>query len=112
MLAQKYRLRLQKDFKKIYSLKKVAHTSFFTLYQAPSPVDNSRFAFIVAKHVSNKAVERNKIRRQMRSWVGKQTSNIKLKKDIIISTKKNALGKDFAKISQELEHIFKKARLL
>ncbi len=112
MLAKKYKLSKQTDFKRVYNYKHVIHTKYFSVYNAPNNLKNPRFSLIVANKVSKKAVDRNRIRRRMKAVILRQLKNIPIGKDIIISAKPAILPLDFKVTQEALIRALNKAKLL
>ena len=112
MLPKNYRLHFKKDFELIFEKGRFVPFSLFNFKLLKNDLQNSRFAFIVSKKISNKAHDRNKIKRQLRAIMNKFIKQIKGNFDVIIITKKNILNKPFLEIEGELTKSLKKTKLL
>ncbi|OGZ45097.1 MAG: ribonuclease P protein component [Candidatus Ryanbacteria bacterium RIFCSPHIGHO2_02_FULL_45_13b] len=69
MLRKENRLRAENDFKKVFHGGARARSGPFQLLCRKSAVSNARFGFVIPLSVSKKAVQRNKLRRQLREIV-------------------------------------------
>lgn len=72
----------------------------------------SRFAFIVGKVVSKKAVVRNKLRRRLRSAVCAIAPNLKKNVDGIFITRTNAATLTYSDIQKLVVRVFNKTGLI
>ncbi|MFH1536483.1 MAG: ribonuclease P protein component [Patescibacteria group bacterium] len=112
MLPRKNRLRLQKDFTYIFKKGRTINSSALLIKSIKTQAPNNRFGIIISNKISKKAVERNKIRRRIKSWINKNQTKIKKGFDIIIITKKNILNYSYLETEQELLQMFKKTGLI
>ncbi|QQG40734.1 MAG: ribonuclease P protein component [Candidatus Levyibacteriota bacterium] len=108
MLKRKYRLsarsRLQNP--------SVVHTPFFTMRYIKNNLLYSRFGFIVSKKVDKRAVVRNTVKRKVRLFVENMREKIVSGYDLLFSLKKSAINEDFTSLSNYMENIFRKEKLL
>jgi len=112
MLSKEYRLRTEKDIKALFKNSKSAFGIYSILKAKKNNQNNSRFAVIVGVKVSKKAVVRNKIKRQIRYIIKKNLENIQNGFDVGVMIKKEAVGKTFKEIEDDLVNSFKKIKLL
>lgn len=112
MLAKQNRLRLKRDFEKVFKQGKGFRQNFLFLKMMENDLSETRFGFIVSKKISNKAVIRNKIRRQLREIVRNQLSQIKKGLDIVLVVLPEIKNKEFQEIEQTVNELFKKARIM
>ena len=75
MLAAKYRLRKKKDIGLVLKQGKSSKEGPLVLKTIRNDLDFCRFAFIVSRKVSTKAVVRNKIRRKVREAIKLEMEN-------------------------------------
>ncbi len=111
MLAKQYRLRFKKDFDAIFKSRHKFYSINFILRYIKNNEENSKFAFVISKKVSKKAVDRNLIKRRMSEIIRKNISNIKSGYNIIFFAKSGVLKLDYIKIQEELIFIIKRSKL-
>ena len=109
MLPRENRLKKEKDFKLVLRSKNFFSDDFLILKDIRNDLEISRFAFIVSKKISNKAVIRNRIKRLLREAVRADIKNIKGGWDIIFFTRKNIVEKKYFEIEEEIKRLLKKA---
>lgn len=112
MLPKKYRLRLKNDFDKLFKEGRFASQSFLTLGFVKNRLDNSRFAVIVAKKVSKKAVVRNSIKRKIMEIIRLDLQQIKFGFDLVFIVKPEIQGKKYKEIEAITADLFKRARFI
>jgi len=86
VLAQANRLKKNKDIKKILKRGRRFSEDFLVMKILSNGLNESRFAFIVSQKFSKKAVERNKIRRQLSETVRQHLDKIEKGIDVIVLT--------------------------
>ncbi|MEK7186306.1 MAG: ribonuclease P protein component [Patescibacteria group bacterium] len=77
-----------------------------------SEEDRARVGVVVSKKVEAKAVGRNRIKRQVRSYIEKILPTIKKGQDILIIARKDARDKTTKQIRDTIEESLKKAKVL
>jgi ribonuclease P protein component len=105
MLPKENRIKKKKDFEAIYKKGKSFKNSFFILKVLNNNLKISRFAFVISQKVSKKAVERNKIRRIMSSFLEVNFKNIKIGFDFVFIVLPNAQNKNFDQIKKAISDI-------
>lgn len=95
------------EFSSVFSFRKRFSSSFFVVHYKPSPLQQTRVGFVVAKKVAKLAVDRNYMRRVLREFCRHELTD-KLAADTIIQVQKKFKNKDFFQIKQELNSIFKR----
>ena len=112
MLSTKYRLIKEKDFKRI----KTKGQSFFSyclkLGFIKNNLEYSRVAVVVSTHVSKKATDRNRIKRQIREVIRLNFDKIGSSFDIVFSVSGRAVGKKYEELEFEILKLLKKAKLI
>jgi len=112
MLSKEHRLRHDRDFDRLFKEGHKAYSFPFSLRFMPNQRKLSRFATVVGIKVSKRAVERNRLRRQMREVIRPLLPNLLPGMDVAITAQKEAKGMSYAEIEQGLIKAFKKAKLL
>ena len=103
-----YRVRKNEEFSKIIGDKKSVADGCFVLYFADKKQDSARVGISVSKKLGG-AVERNKIKRQVREMVRLVLDFDNYPKDLIIIVRKDFLNKTFEENKKYLEILIKKA---
>jgi ribonuclease P protein component len=113
MLPYKNRLINKSDFEKVYRFG--AFFSFNNIYLKvrENKGTETRVGFSVGIKFSKKAVERNRLKRQLRAIVGKNKENIKKGWDIVIMVKKEGKTKlDSRELEKNVIGVLKKSNLI
>lgn len=71
-----------------------------------------RVGIVVSKRISNKAVNRNELKRILRQVVKRMLNELKSGYDIVLLSKKGLLGSNRQEIENELRMLFKKEGLI
>lgn len=102
-----------KDFLKIQRQKGFfARSAILSIKTVKNNLGASRFGFVVSAKVSKKAVERNKIKRQLRDVVRKNKDNIKKGFDVVVISSPALKGMKYQEIKEDLIGLFQKLKLL
>jgi ribonuclease P protein component len=112
MLPKFHRISSKKDFSNIFRRARFFPGRFFLLRSVDNNLDLSRFAIIIPKTFSKKAVVRNKIRRQIYSIIHKEMSKIKPGFDNLITIKKQSDVSNFQNCEKDILILFKKAGII
>ena len=112
MLAKKHKLTKQKDFDNTFKNGKASFDSILGIKVINNDLPESRFGIMVSTKISKKAVDRNKIKRQIRSVIEKELDNIKQGKDIIIITLPAILNKTFQEIEKSIKNNLTKLKII
>lgn len=112
MLPKKYRVRLKKDFDKIFKKGKFAGQAFLTLGYIKNKLNISRFAVIVGKKVSKKAVVRNSVKRKTVEIIRLKLSQIKSGFDLVFIAKPEIAGKKLKEVEAIMLSLFKKTKFI
>ncbi len=108
MFAKKYRVTSIKDFNKIFRNGKGFYSDFFMIKVLKNDLKLNRFAVVVSKKVSLKAVERNGIKRKLREVLKKNVDLFPENCDAIVYANKSILDKSFDEIEEKLKGCFRK----
>lgn len=112
MLPKEYRLRQEKDIKALFANSKSVFDVCIGLRYRKNTLNLSRFAVVVGTKVSKKAVDRNKIRRRIRSVLQKRLIEIRPGFDVVFLVKKEVLSASFKEVEEQVERLLQKANLL
>ena len=107
-MKKEYRIRKNEEFSSIIALKKSCACKSFVMYYAPKKIDHARAGISVSKKLGD-AVERNKIKRQVRMMIHNVINLDDYPFDIIVIVRQNYLNNEFADNQNDLEKLSKKA---
>ena len=114
MLPLKNRLPLRTNRRSVEATAVASRSTYFTFLV--SKIKNSdqpsRFAVILSKKISNLAVKRNLIRRQILSSIQDNLKQIKPGFDAIILPKKAIIEADYHQIKADVESLLQKSGLV
>ena len=102
MLKRENRIRLKKEFLEIKNKGRVYYSPLFGLLMSKENDDQKKFAFVVSKKISKKAVERNRIRRLLSEVVRNNLDKFEDGIRLVFLTKQAVLGKSLKEIEREL----------
>ena len=102
----KNRIKKYSEFQKVIKEGEVKKTCFFVSYVTPNELGYSRFGISVPKKTGN-AVERNRIKRQVRSAIG-QSANFEKSVDIVLIVRGSCKTTEFNQILSEIKEIIEK----
>jgi len=111
LLPKKYRLRKDRDFRRIYKKSQSLADSYFVLYFRKNNSENIRIGFSISKKLG-KAHERNLLKRQMREVARKNIGNITPGFDLIFIARQKIKGKSYQDVEKSMENLLKKGRLI
>ena len=103
-----YRVRKNEEFAAIISKKKSVANASFVVYACDRAKENARVGISVSKKLGN-AVERNRIKRQVREMTRAIVDFENCPKDLIIIVRKPYLNRAFSQNKNDLEIALKKA---
>ncbi len=112
MLPKNHRLRLKKDFDKLFKGGKFIAQGFLTLGYIKNKLNISRLAVIVGKKVSKKAVVRNSVKRKTVEIIRLNLSGIRSGFDLVFISKPEIAGKKSAEIGKAVIGLLKKAKFI
>jgi len=107
-MKKAFRVKKNREFERIITKKKSAGNKSFVVYCDLKQLDHVRVGISVSKKLGN-AVERNRIKRQVREMVKQLVDFNNCEYDLIIIVKKGFLDKDFNNNKKDLETTIKKA---
>ncbi len=109
------RLRDRRDFKKIYGEGGRFYGRYLILRALPPAAfgggarEAAQVGISIGRKVSKKAVERNRIKRQLRAGIGQMLPRIAPGWKLVAIVRPEALGCTYAGFLRELEQLFDKA---
>jgi ribonuclease P protein component len=113
MLPKKHRLVKACDFNIIKKKGRRYNANYYGLIVYERGDTNpSRFAFIVSKKISPKAVNRNKIKRFLRSLVSDLVKKVKPGYDVLFLSKKNIVKAEPSELKNKTRDLFDKAQII
>ena len=105
-------LKLNKEFKRVYSRGKNSAGSYVVVYALKNRhFAGTRSGITVSKMIGN-AVTRNRIKRLVRECYRKYELNVKVGYDIVIVSRKRAVGKTFDQMYKDLGYAMRNCNLL
>jgi len=109
MLKKKNIVKFRRDFRELKEKGRLYQSPFFGLVVLKKEDSNiSRFAFIISRKISKKAVVRNKIRRLLAESVRINLEKIKKGYDFLFLVKKDMVGLKFDEVKKEVDKVLKK----
>ncbi len=115
MLPQRYRLKKNADFRKIYKQGRSIADSYLVLYFWPRAkkhfFSNPRIGFSVSRRLGS-AIQRNKIKRKMRAALRPYLPLIRQDVDLIFIARLKIKGIPFQNVEKSIESLLKKAGLI
>ncbi len=112
MIKRGFRMRKATDFSKTYKFGKSYNATEFYIKSLKTNYSNSKFAVVVPKKITSKAVTRNTIRRRIYEIIRNSTNNISSGYTIIITVKADISNLDHKSLQEKIIDGFKKSGLL
>ena len=112
MLPSHNRLRHDKDIKALFGKAGSVFDRVCGLKYKKNNLEQSRFASVVGTKVSKRAVDRNRVKRQIRAMIEENLHKITSGYDVAILVGPSAMAKSREEIEKSLLKSFKKAKLL
>lgn len=112
MLSRRYKLKRNNDFKKVFKQGQYYQKDYIKLKVLANNLKISRFAFVIGLKISKKAVERNKIRRQLEEITRYKFDKIKTGFDVVIMPNSEIIDKSYKRIGKILISLFQKSKIL
>ncbi|MFO0704685.1 MAG: ribonuclease P protein component [Candidatus Andersenbacteria bacterium] len=107
MLAKQYRLRRARDIARAKRGRILKNADFGlrvspTSARLPAASAHSRATVVVAKSVAKRAVDRNRIKRQVRALLAQPLQRLQPARDLVLTVKAPALGKSYTALGRAL----------
>lgn len=110
MLPTQNRLKKRKEFAYIYKHGTKIISKNLSIVITKSKLNLTRVGFSVSNKIG-KAVQRNKIKRQLRSIVRKELNNLRIHQNFVLIAHPTIVECDFSKIEEEVLFLLKKGNL-
>lgn len=101
-------LRLPKSIR--FTKENQISSNFFLVKIAENKTGSNRFGIIVSKKIDKRAVERNRIKRQIRRSIEENEKKLSSGKDLLVIARSGIRDKETKEISEEFKRIFKKIK--
>ena len=111
MLKKENQLKKDKEFDNVFKNGRSGFCKILGVKAAVNRLETSRFGILVSNKISKKAVERNKIKRQIREVIRLQVFLIKPGFDVVIITLPPILGSSYKALEEAIGCNFKKLGL-
>jgi ribonuclease P protein component len=111
MMKKNQRVRLVKDFEKVFKKGRSAFDKIVGLKTVANDSLDNRFGVVVSNKISKKAVIRNRLKRQIRAIVEAENKKLKTGNDAIVLSQKGIENKNFQEIKEAIVRLFKKNNL-
>lgn len=112
MLPKESRLIKNKDFENVYKNGVAARAGHLLIKTIQNDLSTTRIGVVVGKKVSNKAVDRNKIKRRLKALFRQNLSQIKPGYDLVVIPNKSIQNDTFQEIEQAFHQVLQKINLL
>ena len=112
MLAKANRLTKDKEFTKTFRKGRSSYDSIVGVKIIKNNLQINRFGIIVGRKVSKKAVERNRIKRQIRAIIRQKIELMKIGSDVLLIITPEALTVSFRDLEKSVYLNFKKLEIL
>ncbi len=104
------RLRKNSEFRRVYRRGKSLSNRYLVLIYKKNGLSDSRIGFSVSKKFG-KAVDRNRIKRQLKAICREQISQIKSGYDMVFVVRAQSGQADFKQLKSSVDGLLKRARL-
>lgn len=111
MLSRAQRLNKQKDFDGIFRQGGAVQDDFLAVRFLPNRRPVSRFGLVVSTKAAKKAVDRNRLRRQLSEIIRLNLDKIRPGRDMVFVVKAKMAGAPYEQISDSLLGLLKKKNL-
>ena len=111
MLLKANTLTKDKEFENVFKLGKSSFDKIIGIKAIENKNKIIRFGILVSTKISKKAVERNKIKRQIKDIIRLELEKLKQDRDVVVITLPSILGKTYQEIQESIIKHFKKLGL-
>ena len=100
-------IRKNDDFKKVIDTGKLIKNNNYIIYYKDKEKEYYRFGISVGKKISKRAVDRNKLKRQIKNIIDNNKNVYQKSKDYIIILKKSCLEETYSNLEKSFINIMK-----
>ncbi|MDD3711311.1 MAG: ribonuclease P protein component [Patescibacteria group bacterium] len=108
MIKKEQRLRKKKEIENVFKKGKSFYNDLLGIKILKNNLNFNRYCIVISANISKKAVERNKIRRQIKAVLLAEEPFLKKGFDCLIIGKKEILGSSFSVIKEVMQNSLKK----
>jgi len=112
MLKKEHSLRKTKDIENVFKNGRGFYNDIFGIKFIPNKLQHNRFCIVISAKISQKATDRNKIRRRFKAIILNNDGKIRVGYDLLIIVKKNISDNNFFEISESVYQSLKKIKLI
>ena len=112
MLSRQMRLTKSRDFSRIYRRNRAVSSLHLRLLYSSADQNLPRFGFVVSKKHAARIVDRNRLKRILRSTIRGLEPSLTGKYDVIIQARPHVSKVPAKQIREELQILLEKAKLL
>lgn len=110
MLAKEYRINQSRDYNNIYKNGKKVPGRYIIVYILENGLGFNRYGVVTSKKIGN-AVNRNKIKRQLRAIIKNNLDKIKTSHDIVIVGRHKIGGTEYDLLENDYRIVMRKSGL-
>ncbi len=110
-LKRAFRLRNNADFQRVRKQGRNVTSRLLAIAWMPNDTTQTRIGFVVSKRISKHAVRRNYIKRILSEAIRPLLPELSGNWDVVISARGQALNASLQELSQDIEHVLRRARL-
>ena len=111
MLARELRVKKRQDFDSVYKKGKSYSCKYLKVYVLSTDLPIQRFGFSISKKVSKRAVDRNKLKRQISFIIREELHSLKSNIDLVFVLRSSILDLPFAEMKSNINNLLEKANL-
>jgi ribonuclease P protein component len=111
-LKRALRLRKSSEFQQVRQQGRRITSRLLALAWMPNDVAQLRIGFVVSKHISKRAVDRNHVKRLLAEAIRPALGELSQGWDLVFSAKKETLVADLRTLEQDIPALLRRARLL
>lgn len=106
------RLRNEKDIKTLFAKGRSVFDLTLGIRFSPNNLPVTRFTVVVGTKISKRAVVRNRLKRRIRGIVERKMSILRPGFDVLFLVKKETITQTHAQLVEQIERMFRRAKLL